>query len=152
MDLSIRLNQVSPELVEYGERLTSDERSLIARLIAKWACSTSHSEDYLNDDIQSYFETGKLISIPERRELEKTIQYIDNKYFDIMEDGGHIDVEKKAMYWFQKARSLNSVMYAIDSKNLDSFYDCLYEALAATNDVKKIKEICYLTVERLKNR
>ncbi len=70
------------------------------------------------------------------------VEGLDEKYFDITDQNDGLDAAGMALCWFRKARAVNAVMYAVGCESLQSFCDVLYEAHAATNDLKTIEAIC----------
>jgi hypothetical protein len=144
MNLNVaRLSGVAPDLVEFGRRLSSTERKVVARRVAEWACNQSGITSLIGPDRLTFLvDPNYVATTQDRKQLADEMNNLDIKYFAIVEQFDGLDDAGEALQWFGKARAAASLLYALHSEDLANFCDALYEAHAATGDLKELRVLC----------
>ena len=123
-----RLDTTAPELIAWGKKLSPNARLRIARSTAEWAFRRAGGDD------------DSLLTQTNRDALVKIVEEYDIKYFDIYEaNDDQFDDAGLALYWFRKARAVESLLYALSAKQEEFFFDALYEAQAAVGSVDELR-------------
>ena len=132
-----RLDPIAPDLVAWGDSLPLKDEQRVAFRVSKWACVRSGVPldiDLINND-----------------ELANIIAEYDERYFYITERNGGLDPGGEARQWFNRARALSAVMFASTVTDGGDFLDSLYEAYAATENIKELRALCKETASDSEN-
>lgn len=143
LNLNTRLINVAPDLVEFGAGLSAVQREVVARVAAEWACRRSDAMSFLGEDrLQLLMQPTYTVTQKDRKTLSGEMEDFDEKYFAIVDKYDGLDEAGEALQWFAKARATASLLYSLDSDDLLSFCEALYEAQAATDDLEGLRGLC----------
>ncbi|MHA6844057.1 replication initiation protein [Ralstonia pseudosolanacearum] len=141
--MNTRLTTVAPDLVEFGAGLSAVQRKTVAGVAAEWACRKSGAVSLLGEDrLQLMLQSAHTATQQDRQTLSGEVEDFDEKYFAIVDKYDGLDEAGEALLWFAKARATASLLYSLDSEDLLSFCEALYEAQAATDDLDELRELC----------